>query len=349
MGQTHSFSAQSIPFFYNCGFRAVLHTLCGRNPQKTEKQARRYGFLNAVCDFDSVISNPEIDIVDICTPNPLHYPQAKAAILAGKHVYCDKPLCVTASQADELAELSEKHSVCCQVTFQHRFWPGLMHAKEILDAGGIGNITNFRAVFLHASLVDKNRPYAWRNAPVSEGGGVLNDLGSHILDLIMYLCGDAEDIKAMLKTLYPIRRDENGEMLDVLSDDAAYMLLKLKNGACAAVLIAEVSKIATGLSDVLKIEIHGTDGALFFDFDKPGQLKYSVGNSNEIRIIDCQPKYPGSDFLNSAQKPGWARAHIHSYYTFLSSVFNKTAPSPSFADAAKVQHLIETARKNAEC
>lgn len=181
---------------------------------------------------------------------------------------------------------------------------------------------------------------------VSEGGGVLNDLGSHILDLIMYLCGDAEDIKAMLKTLYPIRRDENGEMLDVLSDDAAYMLLKLKNGACGT---AEVSKIATGLSDVLKIEIHGTDGALFFDFDKPGQLKYSVGNSNEIRIIDCQPKYPGSDFLNSAQKPGWARAHIHSYYTFLSSVFNKTAPSPSFADAAKVQHLIETARKNAEC
>ena len=121
MGQTHSFSAQSIPFFYNCKFRAVLHTLCGRDPLKTENQARRWGFLHATSDFDSVAGNPEIDIIDICTPNPLHYPQAKAAILAGKHVYCDKPLCVTAAQADELAELAKKHNVCCQVTFQHRF------------------------------------------------------------------------------------------------------------------------------------------------------------------------------------------------------------------------------------
>ena len=343
MGQTHSFSAQSIPFFYNCKFRAVLHTLCGRDPLKTENQARRWGFLHATSDFDSVAGNPEMDIIDICTPNPLHYPQAKAAILAGKHVYCDKPLCVTAAQADELAELAKKHNVCCQVTFQHRFWPGLMRAKEILDAGGIGSITNFRAAFLHASLADGDRPYAWRNAPISEGGGVLNDLGSHILDLIVHLCGDIDDIKSAFKTLYPQRRGENGQMLDVLSDDAAYMLLRLKNGACGT---AEVSKIATGLSDVLKIEIHGTDGALFFDFDRPGQLGCSGGGNDEIKIIDCLPKYPDSDFLNSTQKPGWARAHIHSYYTFLSSISKNQTPSPSFADAAKVQHLIETARRN---
>ena len=350
MGRTHSCCVQNLKFYYDCNFRARLHTLCGRDASKTQLQAQRYGFLHAATDFDSVISNPDIDIVDICTPNPLHFAQAKTAILAGKHVYCDKPLAVTADEAYELAELAKRSGKVCQVVFQHRFWPAVIRAKQIIGAGGIGDIISIRAAFLHSSLVDGSKPYAWRNAPVSEGGGVLNDLGSHILDLIMYLCGDIESISAVTRTLYP-KRSCADKRVKITSDDAAYMILRLKNGACGT---AEASKLATGLNDSLKIEIHGKAGALMFDLAHPGELKYfssadagaPYGGESGFKTLDCLQKYPSPcDFLSGANTPGWIRAHLHSYFCFLDNIESGREPSPSFADAARVQALIEQARK----
>lgn len=341
MGKTHSCSIADIPFYYDTDFKPILHTLCGRTAEKTERLAARLNFLHAETDFEKVISNPEIDIVDICTPNMLHYPQAKAAILAGKHVYCDKPLCVTALQARELAQLAESEKRVCQVTFQHRFWPAVLYAKQLIRDGAIGDIISFRAMFLHSSLVNRDKAYAWRNAPISEGGGVLNDLGSHLLDLIMFLCGDIEDISSVTQTLYGERR-RDGKTVPVSSDDAAFMLVRLKNGACGT---AEASKLATGLNDVLKLELHGKSGALMFDLTRPGELKYYAEQSGGFTVIDCLQKYPQPcDFLTGSVLPGWIRAHIHSYFSFLQAVDGARPASPSFAEAAHVQEIIEKAR-----
>lgn len=346
MGKTHSLCAASLPFYYDCDFKAVLDTLCSKDPQNTRRRADRYGFLHWTTDFESVIQNPDIDVIDICTPNYLHYSQAQAAILAGKHVYCDKPLCVNARQAHRLAELAEKSGKVCQVTFQHRFWPAMMQLKQLVDSQAIGQIISFRAVFLHSSLVDPDKPYAWRNAPVSEGGGVLNDLGSHLLDLICYICPQIDSISSVTQTLYPSRRCGT-ENIEISSDDAAYMLIRLKNGACGT---AEVSKLATGMNDVLKLEIHGDSGALMFDLSTPGQLKYydlKDGKQGGFKTIDCMQKYgPPCDFLTGAVIPGWIRAHIHSYFCFLNNIDKGLPPCPSFSDAAKVQDLIQQARNN---
>lgn len=353
MGKTHSLSASSLKFYYDCGFSVALHTLCGRDTEKTRAMARRLGFEHATCDFEGVAGNPEIDIIDVCTPNPLHYSQVKAAILAGKHVYCDKPLCVTAKEAYELSSLAKQSGRVCQVTFQHRFWPAVMLAKQMITEGRIGDIISFRALFLHSSLTDENKPYAWRNAPVRQGGGVLNDLGSHILDLLIYLCGDIENICSVTETLYthrPAAKNDNGEgsfppkeqSIEVTSDDAAFMLIRLKNGACGT---AEASKLAAGLDDVLKIEIHGKTGALMFDLTRPGELKYYSGDG--FKTINCLQKYGSPcDFLNGANLPGWIRAHIHSYFCFADNIDKGRAPSPSFEDAARVQEIIEKAREN---
>lgn len=346
MGTTHSLSAVSVPFYYDCDFKAMLNTLCSRNPETTRRRAQRYGFLNWTTEFDSVINNPEIDIVDICTPNHLHYSQAKAAILAGKHVYCDKPLCVTSQQAYRLAELARNSKSVCQVTFQHRFWPSVMRLKQLTDSNAIGEIISFRAVFAHSSLVDPQKPYAWRNAPIDRGGGVLNDLGSHLIDLICFVCPEIESISSITRTLYPTRRQDSVDV-PVTSDDAAYMLIRLKNGACGT---AEATKLATGMNDVLKLEIHGSKGALMFDLSDPGRLRYfdgSDGTASGFKTIDCMQKYdPPCDFLTGAVLPGWMRAHIHSYFCFLNSIDKGLVPCPSFDDAAKVQKLIETARDN---
>ena len=201
MGRTHSLCADGIRFYYDAPFSVRLHTVCGHTHEKTEAFARRIGFARWTTDFDSVL-NDDIDVVDICTPNPWHYPQAKAAILAGKSVYCDKPLCVTAAEAYELADLAAKRGVICQVAFQHRFWPAVMRAKALVESGGIGDILEFRGAFLHSSLLSADKPYAWRYAPVSEGGGVLNDLGSHIIDLTAFLAGDVSEISSLTQTLH---------------------------------------------------------------------------------------------------------------------------------------------------
>lgn len=348
MGKTHSLCAAALPFYYDMNVRPVLHTLCGRDKSKTETQAERYGFLHAETDFDSVINNPEIDVIDICTPNPLHYAQAKAAILAGKHVYCDKPLAVTAKEAAELAELAEKSNKVCRVTFQHRFWSAVIKARQLIDSGAVGEIISFRGVFLHSSLVDENKPYAWRNAPADDGGGVLNDLGSHLIDMIMYLCGEVECTAALTDTRCPKRRDSGGKIHEVTCDDAVYMLLRLKNGACGT---AEASKLATGLNDVMKIEIHGKKGAVTFDLSRPDKLRFFDMKNGGFTDIDCMQKYSEPcDFLNGANLPGWIRAHIHSYFCFIAAANGKASkadPAPDFKDAAGVQRVIEQARKAA--
>lgn len=338
MGRTHSLCAVNMPFFYDSDVRPVLHTLCGRDEEKTARLAARFGFAHAAADFESVINDPRIDVVDICTPGSLHYAQAKAAILAGKAVYCEKPLTVTYAEACELAELASQKNVCCGVAFQHRAWLAVQTAKTL----DIGDVISFRGAFLHSSLVDESKPYGWRNAPVSEGGGVLCDLGSHLIDLVMYLAGDIADVSARFMTKWDKRRDGD-RLRPVLSDDAAVMTVRLKNGACGTL---EASKLATGQNDRLYIEVCGTDGAFRFDLENPSQLRVYKNGAWEIH--DCMQKYPAPcDYLTGAVLPGWLRAHLHSYYGFMSALAENRQPCPSFDDAARVQRIIEKARQSA--
>lgn len=329
IGKVHAYSLASIPFFYpECGFKPVLHTLVSSNP----KNAEIYGFENCTQSFDDVINNKEIDIVDICTPNTQHYAQARAALLAGKHVFCEKPLAVTAEQAQELAELAKKTGLVTGLNFQNRYWMAVIRAKEIIDSGALGEIITFRAAFLHASSLDKNKPYAWRYAPVSEGGGVINDLGSHVFDLIYHLAGGIDEIKCITKTLHTERSGTA-----VTSDDAAFMAVRLQNGAVGTV---EATKLASGIADSLRIDIHGTDGAVRFDTAEPNVLQFFDGES--FKQIDCMQKYPyPCTFQNAGNNTGGVRAHIHAYFEFLKAVDSKTHFAPDFTDGAYIQRIIE--------
>ena len=326
IGKVHAYSIASLPYFYsNCGFTAVPHTLV------TSKQ-NSFGFLNVTDNFDDVLNNPEIDIVDICTPNTCHYAQAKAALNAGKHVFCEKPLAVTSQEAEELADIAKKNGLVTGLNFQNRYWAGVIKAKELIAS--IGEIITFRAAFLHSSSLDKDKPYAWRYAPVSEGGGVINDLGSHVFDILYYLIGNFEDIKCMTKTLHTERSGK-----EITSDDAAFMAVKMQ---CGAVGTVEATKLATGISDSLRFEIHGTGGALRFDTQEPNTLWYFDGES--YRAIDVMQKYPAPcDFQNAKNNTGGLRAHIHAYFEFVNAVHTGNSFYPDFKDGAYIQRVIEKA------
>lgn len=352
MGKTHSYACTSIPYYYeNAPFRVNLYAVCSRTLESAFRAKDMFGFDIATDDFESLLKDGKIDVIDICTPNALHYSQLKSALKAGKNIYCDKPLAATYSQAREIADIAKQSGLCTGMTFQNRSFPAVIRAKQLIDGGRLGEIITFRAAFLHSSLLDPNKPYSWRTSSIEEGGGVLMDLGSHIIDMITFLCGRFEEVKAFTKTLYPTRLDGNGNQREILSDDAVFMTARLKNGAVGTV---EASKLATGISDSLRFEIHGTKGALRFDLTHPGELEFFdatdtdgvYGGESGFKKIDCMQKYPQPcNFLNGKILPGWIRGHIHSMYAYFDALYNGKQPSPSFEDGAEAQRVIELARE----
>lgn len=345
MGKTHSYACTSLPYYYeNAPFRVNLYAVCARTLEKAEYAKQAFGFDVATDDFDSILRDEKVDVIDICTPNALHYEQIKKALLAGKHVYCDKPLAATYEQAKEICELARKCGLCTGMTFQNRTFPAVIRAKELIEEGRLGDIITFRAAFLHSSLLDENKPYSWRTSSLSEGGGVAMDLGSHIIDIVTHLCGRIRDVKSMTKNLYPTRRDADGNIRKIESDDAVFMVCALENGAVGTV---EASKLATGVSDSLRFEIHGTKGALRFDLACPGVLGFfdATDSDSGFKDIECMQKYPEPcNFLNGKILPGWIRGHIHATYVYFDALHNGKKPSPDFEDGLEAQRIIELSR-----
>ena len=192
MGKTHLWSVRNLPFFYKTselGFEAEVVALCSSSPDKAQSLALEYGIPRTVATPEELIADPTIDVVDICTPNPCHFAVAKAAILNGKHVLCEKPLTVTAEEANELACLAHERNVICGTVFNNRFLSPVMRAKQLIDDGKIGRILSFDFAYRHNSCIDPDRRVGWKQT-AEAGGGTWYDLGPHVIDLCHYLCGD---------------------------------------------------------------------------------------------------------------------------------------------------------------
>ena len=184
MGRTHLFSVRAIPFYFDgCGFSATVHGLCTAHFDKTKIVCQEYGLSKAYIDEDDLIGDKEIDIIDICTPNIYHFDTAKKALLAGKHVLCEKPLCVTKEEAAELCSLAKSAGKICGIVFNNRFLSPVLAAKKLIDSGRLGKILSFKGEYLHNSCLDVKKAAGWKQTSLY-CGGVINDLGSHVVDLI---------------------------------------------------------------------------------------------------------------------------------------------------------------------
>jgi predicted dehydrogenase len=348
MGKTHAFAHSTIPYFYTgCGFKTKLVAACNRSLPKAEAAVSEYGFAYATTDEDEVFADPNVHLVHICTPNAAHYGQVKKALLAGKHVYCDKPFTMTADEAEELAELVKKQGLVGQVCFQNRFFPSISRAKAMIENSALGDLHCFRVKFLHASSINPERPMSWR---YEVNGGVLLDLGSHALDLLYYLVGDFTSLYAKSRILHPFRKNAAGETVPVLVEDHINMVLTHTSGAIGTV---EATKIATGVNDELEIELHGSKGAIQFALSNPNILYYYdhlAQDGQGFKAIPCNGQFdpPGGVFPPPVNTIGWLRAHCHSVYSFVENVHLGKTPSPSFDEGAYVQRLLDAAAESAK-
>ena len=351
MGQTHTYAIKSIPLLYpGIPFVPRLTAVCDYHISEAREAALRNGFGFATDDYRELLRRDDVHVVSVSTPNELHAPMVADALRAGKHVYVDKPMTSTLEEARTLLELQRALHDCpkLQVVHHNRFFPSSMRARQLIDQGALGEILSFRVTYLHSGAVDRSRPAGWKQRA---GAGVLLDLGSHALDFILWLMGPVTAVSASMRTLYPTRPLPGGGETQELADDQVIALLRLEGGALGTM---EASKIATGAADELKCEIHGSRGALRWDLMAPDWLEFydntlpeeALGGSRGYVRIECGARFPapGGKFLPPKNTLGWARAHIHCYYSFLEAIAQDRQPSPSLEEGvclAKLMRAVE--------
>lgn len=353
MGRTHTHALREMSLFYpDADFRPVLKCVCTRRIDQAQRAAEEMGFAAYTDDYRRLLARDDIDCVSICTPNEQHEEQALAAIAAGKNIYLDKPVATTYAAAKRIRDAAAEKGVLAQVVMNHRFWPSTIRAKQLVDEGRIGDILSFSCRYLHSGSVDPDKPIGWKQ---TMQGGVLLDLGFHVLDLMTWLTGDPEEVLCATRTLYPTRPTKDGGTESALADDHVSMLLRLPNGALGTV---EASKIATGTEDEIAFEIYGTKGAIKWNLMDPNWLWFydntlpdvPYGGDKGFTRISCVARFdtPAGSFLPSKNTIGWDRAHMHCYFSFLDCVSKGIPPTPSLDDGARLQYLCDALRKSDE-
>ena len=354
IGKVHAFGWRSIPFYYDPPPLDVRLVEVATSSSSTAEAALRHGgFESATDDWRRLIERKDIGIIDVCTPNPLHAEQLKAAMAAGKHIYCDKPLTVTMREADEVGLAMKSWQGIGGMTFQNRFFSGVQRTRQLIDEGFLGTLVSFRAVYLHSGSIDPSAPLKWK-LRASEGGGVLRDLGSHLLDMVDWLAGPMEEIRMETRILYPTRPDGAGGVQAVDAEDQVVLTVRVAGGALGTL---EASKIATGAEDDLRVELHGTRGAIRFDLMQPDFLEiYSLadpamplGGTRGWKRVAALSRYAApAGFPSPRATSGWMRGHVHCQYTFLKAVAEGRQPDPSLSRGIEVQRLMECAEKSAQ-
>ncbi len=348
MGKTHLHSVRELPFFYDTdkqGFTAEVVAVCAGSLAHAEA-AKAYGIPRAVADAAELIADPDIDIIDICSPNPLHFTVAKDAILADKHVLCEKPLTVTIAEAEELCRLADNHGAICGTVFNNRFLSPVMRAKELIDTRRIGRILSFEFTYRHNSCIDPTRRVGWKqNADF--GGGTLADLGPHVIDLCHHLCGELAWVTGKGQIAYPEHLAPDGSLWQTNADEAFYITGGTRDGAVGNIT---VSKLTQGANDDLTFSVYGEKGSLSFSLMQPNFLEFydataPVGETGYKRL-ECVGRYPSpaSGFPSVKAPGGWLRGHIGCMQNYLAAVTSGMPCAPSFEDGLYVQRIMDAAR-----
>lgn len=355
MGQTHLWSVRNLPFFYKTeelGFEAEVVAVCASTKERAEQAASRYGIPRAAASPEEILADPAVNVVDICTPNPCHFAVAKAAISAGKHVLCEKPLTVTAREAQELATLARERRVICGTVFNNRFLAPVMRARALMEEGRIGRLLSFEFSYKHNSCIDPARRVGWKQTAAA-GGGTLYDLGPHVVDLCHYLCGELSFVMGRSQIAYPTHLRADGTLWETDADEAFYLLCGTRDGAMGSIT---VSKLTQGANDDLTFSIHGERGSLSFSLMDPNFLNFydattpaaPLGGERGYTRLECVGRYPApaTGFPAIKAPQGWLRGHLGCMASYLAAVASGTPCSPSFDDGAYVQTVLEAARES---
>jgi predicted dehydrogenase len=367
MGKAHSNAWRQAPHFFPLPANLEMHTVCGRNPDGVKEAARQLGWANTSTDWRAVVQNPEIDIIDINTPNDSHAQIAIAAARAGKHVLCEKPLALTVRQCEAMLEAVKKAKVVHMVCHNYRRIPAIAQAKKMIEEGALGKIYHYYARYAQDWIVDPDFPLVWRLKKGVSGSGAHGDINAHIIDLARYLVGEFREVCGLMHTFIKQRPVEEAsgkgsglggkggrKMGKVTVDDAAMFLGRFKNGALANL---EATRFALGRKNHIEIEINGSQGSLHFDFEDMNRLKFfnnqDPGDRQGFRdILVTQPggthPYAGN-WWPPGHIIGYEHTFVHTVADFVQAVARGKPVQPTFEDGLINERVLaaveESARK----
>jgi predicted dehydrogenase len=331
-----------------------LAALCGRDTAHARAVADKFSVPRVYADWWEMIAREKLDGIAITTPNRLHHPITLAAVDAGLHVICEKPLAMNAAEARAMLDRATARQRKHLVMFDYRAMPAARHAKELIDTGLLGRVHHVVAMYQHSSYVDPARAFAWRMSKAESGTGTLGDLASHIVDLTRWWVGDFARVSGHLMTFTRQRpHPATKEMVTVDADDAASFVAEMTNGAQA---IFHVTKMATGRGNAIRIELYGGEGALVFDAD-PGNRANWVGSlyaarrgEKAFRELELEPRLTAG-FETPEHTRSLASAFRVMTDPFFAAIRGNAdaldVPS-NFADGLAVQQVIDAVARSAE-
>ncbi|WP_374192039.1 Gfo/Idh/MocA family protein, partial [Streptomyces clavuligerus] len=369
MGAAHSQGWRTVSHVFDLPLRPVLAAVAGRDRSAVHTAAARLGWAAAETDWRALVTRDDVHLVDICTPGDLHAEIAVAALDAGKHVLCEKPLANSVAQAEEMcaaAARARRRGTVAMVGFNYRRIPAVAHARRLIAEGHVGTLRHLRFTYLQDWLVDPGAPLTWRLQREHAGSGALGDLGAHIVDLAQYLSGERiTEVSALTETFVRERPQlavatgggrgiPSGGLGPVTVDDATLFNGRLASGALASF---EATRMATGRKNALRFEINGERGSLAFDLERLNELSFHdhtdpSSRAGFRRVLVTEPDHP---YLRAWWPPGHALGYEHTFthqaHDLIEAIARGTEPEPSFADGLQVQRVLaaveESARENA--
>ncbi|ROS33357.1 MULTISPECIES: Gfo/Idh/MocA family protein [unclassified Curtobacterium] len=368
MGAAHSQAWRTAPRFFDLGVEPEMAVIVGRDPERTEAARVQYGWQSASTDWRAVVADPDIDVVDIVSPGSSHVEIAIAALEAGKHVLCEKPLANTVEQAEAMtaaAAAARAHGVRAMVGFSYRRVPAIAFARQLVQDGRIGTVRQVRALYLQDWLADEDGPMTWRLDKELAGSGALGDIGAHAIDLVEHVTGaELTRVSGLLETFVterPLLADGVGlsgtassERGQVTVDDAAFFTARLGGGAAdGAIGTFEATRYATGRKNGLTLEISGSEGAIQFDLESMNELRLyessaPAGEQGFRRILVTEPEHPYmAAWWPTGHLIGYEHTFSHQVKDFVEAIVAGTDPSPSFEDGLHVQRVLDAVERSA--
>ncbi|MCC7497642.1 MAG: Gfo/Idh/MocA family oxidoreductase [Bryobacterales bacterium] len=338
MGRAHSNAFAQVGRFFDLPYQLERAVLCGRNREPLQAMASRWGWRETATDWRALVDRDDIDLVDIATPNATHAEMAIALARAGKIVLCEKPMAISREQGSEMVEAAR--NVPTMVWFNYRRVPAVAYARQLIDEGRIGPVYHYRAVYLQDWPALGATTKTWKLSKAGAGSGVLGDLLSHIVDLALYLNGDISEVSAMMHTFAPGRE----------IDDATMAMARFANGSVGSF---EATRYAVGCRNRNQFEIHGQLGMLRFDLEDMARLEYFDATApprlqGTRKIMVTGPNQP---YANNYWKPGHVIGYEHTFIGALGDFLQALAAGsefhPGFADAQKVQVVLDAIERSA--
>jgi predicted dehydrogenase len=367
MGRVHSQAWRSVGAFFDLPVVPVMAVLSGRSKDRTAAAAANLGWAAVENDWKDLISRDDVDIVDICTPGDSHAEIAIAALDAGKHVLCEKPLANTVDEAEAMvaaAERAAQRGVRSMVAFNYRRVPAIALARRFVADGRLGELRHVRAQYLQDWIVDPEFPLVWRLQKDKAGSGALGDIGSHIVDTAQFVTGQKlTGVSALTETFISDRpladqsaglaagaADDAESTGTVTVDDAAVFIGRLSGGALASF---EATRFATGRKNAMRIEVNGSHGSLYFDFESMNELWFhdhtlpaEEAGFRRILVTEAGHPYAGA-WWPPGHGLGYEHTFSHEVKDFLEAIGTGTDPVPSFADGLAVQRVLAAVEASA--